>query len=190
MHGLVCLARPCVVLVGCAVLDVQGISYTATDGRSDRMDSQNAPIRIAGGKCICMYVDVNVFNLPAISEQDFDKRRQPGPQAKGVNHNACMHDFIGVCTRTLTSPTTGTTCIRLLKKQRKNMVITPDPDGHRPQRPYGQGWGQHRVRHRQQLRGIHYTRPFATQPQLPGVVASVDLSAPRRRLANAEEGGR
>ena len=32
------------------------------------------------------YVSVNVNNLLAISESDFDKSGEPGPQAAGVNH--------------------------------------------------------------------------------------------------------
>ena len=32
------------------------------------------------------YVNVNVNNLLAISESDFDNSGEPGPQAEGVNH--------------------------------------------------------------------------------------------------------
>ena len=36
--------------------------------------------------CHLANVNVNVNNLIAISESDFDNSGEPGPQAKGVNH--------------------------------------------------------------------------------------------------------
>ena len=46
----------------------------------------------------CLYVNVNVNNLLAISKSDFDNSGEPGPQAEGVNQGGYIAPEFDHCT--------------------------------------------------------------------------------------------